>query len=395
MPRMSLNLKLSLFIGLTFAIMMAVIGHINIQSERQLLTKEMELTSLRSARMFAILVSNALLKQDIDSLNRYAERASNEHNISYIIVQNADNMVIVNTDSTQVETILTDEISIRANQTTEDLLQRSGQFIEFLQEIPLIFDVTVPIFNDDKKIGLIRIGISTGEMRKKILKSRNAGITMVIISVAIGAVVISFLSWKVTKALTLLTTSTRRMAEGDLKQRVDIKTSDELEDLAIAFNQMAESLERHTEEKENYLRQLQETKDYLSNILENSADMIITTDLDTKIIEYNKGAERMLGYKREEVIGRSVEEFYPDKEVRRRLMKEVNRKGGVSNYETTLKTKDGRTIDINLTLSQLKDNKGNVIGTVGISKDITRQKRAERKIRYLTEGKESTDLGQV
>ncbi|MFV1950873.1 MAG: PAS domain S-box protein [Nitrospinota bacterium] len=388
MPGMSLNLKLSLFIGLTFAVMMAVIGHINIQSERQLLTKEMEHTSLRLARMFAILVSDALLKQDIDTINKYAEKASHEH-ISYLMVQDADNRVIVSTDSAQVGTILTDEISAMANQTAEELLQRSGHFIEFLQEIPLMFDVTVPIFKDNKKIGLIRIGISTREMRKKILQSRNAGITMVLISVAIGAGVISFLSWKVTKALTLLTTSTRRMAGGDLKQRVDIKTSDELEDLAIAFNQMAESLERRTEEKESYLRELQETKDYLSNILENSPDMIITTDLDTKIIEYNKGAERMLGYKREEVIGRSVENFYPDREVRRRLMKEVNSKGGVSNYETTLKTKDGRTIDITLTLSQLKDNQGNVIGTVGISKDITRQKRAERRIRHMTEGEKS------
>lgn len=382
MLRMSLNLKLSLFIGLTFTFMMAVIGHINIQSERQLLTKEMEDTSLRSARMFAILVNDLLFKGDIASLDRYVEKASHEHNISYIIIQNADNRVIVSTDRSQIGTLLTDEISAKANHATGELLQRVGHYIEFLQEIPLIFDVTVSIFRDDKKIGLIRIGISTQGMRIKILKSRNAGIIMVLISMAIGVVIISILSWKVTKALTLLTTSTRRMAEGDIRQRVDIKTSDEIEDLSVAFNQMAEGLERRTEEKENYLRQLQDTKDYLSNILENSPDMIITTDLDTRIIEYNKGAERMLGYKREEVIGRSIEDFYPDREVRRRLMKEVNRKGGVSNYETTLKTKDGRKIDISLTLSQLKDNKGNVIGTVGISKDITRQKRAERKIRY-------------
>lgn len=133
-------------------------------------------------------------------------------------------------------------------------------------------------------------------------------------------------------------------------------------------------------EKAGLYKEIENTKDYLSYILEHSADMIITTQPDTKIIEFNKGAENMLGYKKEEVMGVTVEKFYVDRGERKRLMERVNREGSVSNYETRLMAKDGRMVDINLTISQLRDKSGRVIGTVGISKDITEKKRLEREL---------------
>ncbi|MEW5721887.1 MAG: PAS domain S-box protein [Thermodesulfobacteriota bacterium] len=127
---------------------------------------------------------------------------------------------------------------------------------------------------------------------------------------------------------------------------------------------------------------LKETKDYLNNVLENAFDMIITTDNETNIVSFNRGAERILGYSRDEVLGRSVEMFYPNPEVRRSLMRRVEHfDGAVSNYETKLRRKDGRLVDISLTLSLLNDKDGRTIGTVGISKDITKRKQAEAQLR--------------
>ena len=128
------------------------------------------------------------------------------------------------------------------------------------------------------------------------------------------------------------------------------------------------------QEKKRLEQKVRETKEYLENILNNSADMIITTDIDTRIVEFNKGGEQMLGYKKEEVIGRHVEEFYLDKEERLRLMERVKREGSISVHETRFKRKDGSIVDISLTLSLLRNDSGEVIGTVGISKDITDMK---------------------
>ncbi len=125
---------------------------------------------------------------------------------------------------------------------------------------------------------------------------------------------------------------------------------------------------------------LNDMKNYLENILEHSADMIITTDTNMNIVSFNQGAEKILGYKREEVIGIHIEEIWLYKDEQRELIDKVIQDGDVSNYETRFVTKGNGSIDISLTLSQLKDDSNNVIGTVGISKDITEKKRLEKEL---------------
>lgn len=153
-------------------------------------------------------------------------------------------------------------------------------------------------------------------------------------------------------------------------------TEDEITEMALLGTQAAFGLQ-----KVSLLDKLSQAKEYMEAILNNSPDMIITTDHNTNIVEFNPGSEEMLGYTKEEVINSSVERFYPDKDERRKLMEKVNEFGHVTNYETKLLTKDKKLLDISLSLSHLKDGKGKVIGTVGMSKDITRQKELELELK--------------
>ena len=125
---------------------------------------------------------------------------------------------------------------------------------------------------------------------------------------------------------------------------------------------------------------LKRTMDYLQNILDNSADMIITTDIKNNVVEFNKGAEDILGYKQSETVGRPLSEFLANPDHSNSLLEKVKQEGKISNHETQLITKQKKIIDINLTLSQLKDSKGNMMGTVGISKDITEFKRTQAQL---------------
>ncbi len=127
--------------------------------------------------------------------------------------------------------------------------------------------------------------------------------------------------------------------------------------------------------------ELETTKSYLESILRHSTDMIITTDLDGRIVTFNEGAERMLGYKRGEVIGTNMSDYYYDKDDRQRLLIMVSTGKMVANYEAQLIRKDGKVIDISLSISELRNEKGDVIGTVGISKDITDWKLAQHKLK--------------
>jgi len=129
---------------------------------------------------------------------------------------------------------------------------------------------------------------------------------------------------------------------------------------------------------------LQETvrqnKEYLENILGNSSDMIITTDLEGRIVTFNPGGEKMLGYREDEVLGTKVEVLWKDPEERRRLMSEVGAKGEANNYPAVLLDKKGNEVEISLSLAQLRDSKGRVLGTVGISKDVTEQNRLRQQL---------------
>ena len=133
-------------------------------------------------------------------------------------------------------------------------------------------------------------------------------------------------------------------------------------------------------------------KEYLENILINSSDMIITTDLERHIVTFNPAGERILGYSPEEMRGKKVEELWINPEERERLLSEVYSKGAVNNFPTTLMSKNGQGVDISLSLSLLRDNTGQVIGTVGISKDITEENRLRRQ---LIENERLAAIGQT
>jgi PAS domain S-box-containing protein len=122
---------------------------------------------------------------------------------------------------------------------------------------------------------------------------------------------------------------------------------------------------------------------YLEAILRSSDDMIITTDLESRVVEFNPASERVLGFSAEEVQGRLVTELWELPEERVRILRDVNATGGVRNYETRVRTKSGDLRDISLTLSLLKDEQGRIQGTVGISKDITTEKMMIRELERL------------
>jgi PAS domain S-box-containing protein len=146
----------------------------------------------------------------------------------------------------------------------------------------------------------------------------------------------------------------------------------EMASIAIIARDMTEEMMLQEEVRQN--------EEYLENILGNTSDMIITTNLEGRIVTFNQGGELMLGYSPEEMLGAKIEEFWKFPEERRRLMKEVVAKGTVSNYPAILIAKDGHEIEISLTLSQLRDNKGLVLGTVGISKNVTEENRLRRQL---------------
>lgn len=150
--------------------------------------------------------------------------------------------------------------------------------------------------------------------------------------------------------------------------------------IAIENARLYDARIKREKEIQSLYREVAETKDYLESLIDNSADAIITSDTEGLITSWNKGAERIYGWTEEEVLGKllpMVPQFLIEEEkglTGRVIQKETIRK------ETLRQTKDGRLIEISLTLSPIIDSSGNVIGISGISRDISERKRIEREL---------------
>jgi PAS domain S-box-containing protein len=126
---------------------------------------------------------------------------------------------------------------------------------------------------------------------------------------------------------------------------------------------------------------IEELKDYLQGLIENSADAIVTSDLNDVVTSWNIGAEKIYGYTKEEAIGRFLP-FIPDFliDMEKNYSERVKNGETIKDIETVRRTKDGRLIDISLTLSPIKGSNGKIIGISGISRDITEKKRIEKEL---------------
>ena len=120
----------------------------------------------------------------------------------------------------------------------------------------------------------------------------------------------------------------------------------------------------------------------LAAIVESSDDVIISKDLNGIITSWNAAAERLFGYKADEIIGKSVLTLIPqhlqheEPEILARLR--ANQK--IDHYETQRVTRTGELIEVSLTISPIRDGRGVVVGASKIARDISERKKAQRAL---------------
>jgi PAS domain S-box-containing protein len=118
----------------------------------------------------------------------------------------------------------------------------------------------------------------------------------------------------------------------------------------------------------------------LGSIVASSDDAIISTDLDGRVTSWNAGAAQIFGYDENEVVGQSVSLIIPSElqTDEMEILARLQRGERIGNYETVRVAKDGRRIDISVTVSPLHDKLGKVIGISTIGTDITERKQAAK-----------------
>jgi PAS domain S-box-containing protein len=132
---------------------------------------------------------------------------------------------------------------------------------------------------------------------------------------------------------------------------------------------------------------LRASSQYARAIIDSSAAIIVAVDRDRRIIEFNPAAEQAFGYQREEVMGRHINLLYAEPDVSDTLRRMVLERPGMLG-EVRNRRKNGETFTCLMSGAVMRDDEGKALGILGISLDVTEQKRAEENLHEALEGLE-------
>lgn len=197
------------------------------------------------------------------------------------------------------------------------------------------------------------------------------GICLMVLALGLAGGII--LAKGITKPVKQLVEATQKISAGDLEYEAKINSQDEIGELAESFNLMTEDLKKYRDE-------LIHAKEYIDNILKSMIDTLVVVTPEGTIQTMNQATCSLLGYREEELIDQPIEKIFADNKPiltgprLEYLIKEKN----VRNLDLCYKTKDGQEIPVNFSGSVMKDKMGNILGLVGVARDM-------REIRKLIE----------
>lgn len=147
---------------------------------------------------------------------------------------------------------------------------------------------------------------------------------------------------------------------------------------------IAEELRRANEElHRRTAEQLGEYRSRLVSIIDSSEDAILSKDLHGIITSWNRGAEHMYGYAPEEVVGKHISLLTPSDRPDEisEILQKIARGESTEHLESVRVSKDGRHLNVSISVSPLRDTAGEIVGASAIVRDVTAQKRAENQVR--------------
>ncbi|MFN3531327.1 MAG: PAS domain S-box protein [Candidatus Brocadia sp.] len=205
----------------------------------------------------------------------------------------------------------------------------------------------------------------------------NYIVSSVLLVIAFPIVIVAYLIGRKTSIpIIKLTEVTKKMASGDLTQRVDIKREDEIGELANSFNAMAKSLDEKAKE---VVESEKRYRDLFNSIKEGVYQS--EPGVEGVFTFINKAGAEILGYGTpEEVIGTKVKNIYVDPEDRRRLCEKLEKDGVWREFVSLCKRKSGESFYAERTSNLLRDEKGNPVAIYGVFRDISERKKAEQEV---------------
>ncbi len=235
-----------------------------------------------------------------------------------------------------------------------------------------------------------------------------SGLTAIVLLLTTIAtiVLIQYLSGRIIQPLEDLSVMVTNIAEGGESKPVEIHNNDEIGQLSLAFNSMMSA-------RLKYEQQLEESHLFNEQILSAATEFaIIATDTQGTITHFNTGAERLLGYKSEELLHKETPLVFHDSQelkLRARELSEelsqgiddfqslviMSEKYGSETREWKMRRNDEEVLDVRLTVTTIRDHSQNISGYLGIAQDISSSKKTEQLLTRLSRIAQETNNGVV
>ncbi len=360
---------------------MAVVDH----QERAGIIAEMERRGEALARNLAAISYGPLLLYNFTALEQNVARIAAEHDVVYAIVLDADGRIAA--DSRYPERVgqfLQGAVHERAASATEPLTQetvtRAGE---------AVYDFTVPVLVDGRKWGTVRLGLTKARTEAELRRTRLELGALTLVTLLVGSVAAALVARRIARPVQQLAEGAAAISRGELNQRIEPSTHDEIGQLAAAFNHMAaQLLQQRTalEEAHAGLRrqfeELADLKSYTDNILGSLTNGIVTIDLDGRVVTLNPAAEFLTGFFRGEAAGRYCTELFAHTpEVSDLLTETLASHAPITSVPLTLRRRNGSTLPVEFSTAPLKGGEGKDLGVIGVIRDVTLVRQLESDLR--------------
>src|SRR5437899_738161 len=241
----------------------------------------------------------------------------------------------------------------------------------------------------DRKWGTVRLGLSKARMDAEIRRTRLELGALTMVTLLLGGMAAALVARRIARPVQQLAEGAAAISRGELNQRIEPSTGDEIGRLAAAFNDMAaQLLQQRTalEEAHGSLRrqfeELADLKSYTDNILGSLTSGIVTIDLDGRVVTLNPAAELLTGFFRGEAAGRYCTELFAHTpELSDLLTETLASHAPIASVPLTLRRRNGSTLPIEFSTAPLKGGEGKDLGVIGVFRDLTLLRQLESDLR--------------
>jgi len=383
-----MSLQAKFLLGMVLILLFVMVAVIVVVEHRQraAIINEVEERGEVIAGNLAAISQVPLLLYNFTALEQNVARVAGQADVVYAIILDAEGRVATHSQHPELAgLLLTGAVAERAAKADSFLVQEA--VLPDTREA--IYDFVVPVIIDRQRWGAVRVGLSKRRMEAEIRKTRWELGALTLVTLMLGGGIAGLVARRIAGPVRELAAGAAAISRGELNQQITPSSSDEIGQLAIAFNHMAgqllhqrTALETAHADLRHHFEELADLKSYTDSILESLTSGIITLDLDGRVVTMNPAAALLTGLFAGEATGRYCTEVLAHSpEVVEILMETLASRAGVSSASLALRRRNGTTLPTELSTAPLGGADGKELGIVGVFKDVTVVHALEAQLR--------------